>query len=59
MLVEDPDPRVAILASSLCLPRARPEEKARIVTRLVGFLGIDDWMLAADVKELLNHQSRP
>jgi hypothetical protein len=57
-LATDADPRVALLACSICLPRVRPDAREHLIGRLVGFLGSNDWILAAEAREMLGRQSQ-
>jgi hypothetical protein len=52
-LMADADPRIVFLACSICLPRTRPAEREKVVVRLVGLLAGPDWMLRAEVEDLL------
>jgi hypothetical protein len=52
-LVLDPEPRIAVLASELCLMIAPEEEWPRAVRRLVRLLAGADWRLESDIEDCL------
>lgn len=51
--VEDTDPQVALVACSVCLPKVSPAAQEKMVMRLIDLLNSSDWMLQAEVEELL------
>jgi hypothetical protein len=52
-LVQDRDPKIAILACKICLLRAPASERSGAIHRLIGLLDQIDWMLRDDIENCL------
>jgi hypothetical protein len=52
-LIQSADPSIAVLAAQICLQSPSKEDRADAIARLVKLLPTADWMLQAEIEELL------